>query len=83
MVTFTRGETGKTVSLSNAGEGEISWRAETRHPWIVVSPAAGTLTGTATLHIRVNRELAPTGPQQGSVSITSNAGTATLTIVSE
>lgn len=82
-LTFARGETVKTVTISNEGSGEFSWRATPQQAWIIVSPSAGTVSGEGSLQVRVNRELASQGSQRGAVTISSEAGTITLTVAME
>ena len=39
----------KTLSVSNAGGGTLSWTATKSAPWLSVSPAGGTNSGTITV----------------------------------
>jgi hypothetical protein len=83
-LTFARNETTKTVTLTNAGAGQIRWSAEPQQVWIVVSPQAGTVGGTSIdLQVFVDPKLHGPGPQTGSITITSNAGNAVISITSE
>ena len=40
----------QTLSISNTGDGTLSWTASDNAPWLTVSPASGTGDGAVTLH---------------------------------
>lgn len=82
-VTFANDESVKTVVLRNEGEGQITWRVTPQQSWLVVSPGGGTLTGNATVQIRVNRELVGRGQRSGSLLIDSTAGTVIISVTLE
>jgi hypothetical protein len=79
-VDFAKGETVKTVTISNAGEGQFSWRATPQQVWILVTPSGGTVSSNATLQIRVDRELAGLGSRSGAITVSSDAGSVVITV---
>lgn len=51
-----------------------------QQPWIVVAPSGGTLTDSANIQVWVNRELVGRGERTGSVLVSSDVGTVTISV---
>jgi hypothetical protein len=48
--------TTKTISLSNAGGGQVFWRAGSDSTWLTISPEDGSFSGSAIITLTVNRD---------------------------
>ncbi|RJQ64975.1 MAG: hypothetical protein C4530_01370 [Desulfobacteraceae bacterium] len=71
-LSFTIAEGGGNipVTLSNLGEGAMSWTASVDQNWLTVSPAAGTVSsGPASLNIAVDSAGLSSGNYSGTVTI--------------
>ena len=71
----------ETMTLTNAGGGQVVWSAQSSVPWLTLNPASGTFAGSAVLTLTVNR--AHLAPQSylGQVILTQQGGaTQTLAI---
>jgi hypothetical protein len=79
-LTYAKGEAVKTVAITNSGEGQFTWRATPQQAWILVSPAAGSVSGPGSMQVRVDRELAGQGNKTGAIRITSDAGTSVINV---
>jgi YbbR domain-containing protein len=44
---------GKTFTISNTGTGTLSWTASDNTPWLALSPASGTNTGTVNASVNL------------------------------
>ena len=66
----------KTISLINAGGGQISWQTTTTQPWLLLSPKSGTFSSgqDAQVTIAVDRTNLQPGTYTAQVIFTSNAG---------
>lgn len=82
-LTFVGNERMKTVTLQNAGSGQIMWRATPQQAWILVSPSGGTLADSAILQIWIDREVAERGRHTGTATVSSDAGTVVITVTIE
>lgn len=50
----------KTIMLTNAGSGQIDWRAVSDSAWLTINPKSGTFSGSTVATLTVNRtNLAP------------------------
>ena len=83
---FGAGEPGKvsqkTITLTNAGGGQLTWRASSDQNWLTVNPNKGTFYGKEAVELIVNRSTRP-GTYSGHVIFTQQAdqsavGTITL-----
>ncbi len=54
----------KTLSVTNSGNGSMSWNASDNQPWLTVSPASGTNSGSISIQPNL------TGLSQGTYSAT-------------
>ena len=70
----------KTIALTNAGGGQISWQGSSDQPWLQLSPQSGSFINAAQVTIAVNRSNLQAGPYSGTIHVTSNAGEATIPI---
>ena len=71
----------ETMTLTNAGGGQVVWSAQSSVPWLMLNPASGTFAGSAVITLTVNR--AHLAPQSylGRVIFTQQGGaTQTLAI---
>lgn len=64
----------KTLTISNPGTADLSWRAEAGAKWLAVAPAKGTLQPGESIDLTVtaDRSAKPAGTYSGSVTITSD-----------
>jgi len=70
------------VTLSNTGEGQISWQASSDQPWLQTSPGSGMFIGEQSSQVMiaaVRANLQP-GSYSGHVTFSSNAGNSMLTV---
>ena len=78
---FGETESQKTFSIANSGGMTLTWNLTDDQEWITVSPTSGTTsTETDQLTVTVNRGGLTPGPYNGTITITSNGGDATLTV---
>ena len=62
------------LALHNSGGGNISWTASSNEPWLMVSPAMGTFSGSQTILVAVERKNLKPGDYKGTLTILSNIG---------
>lgn len=78
---FGTGDTQKTFTITNSGGGTLEWSISESEAWLTVAPANGTTTSeTDQITVTVDRENLPVGPQQSTISVTSTASNATVTV---
>jgi Viral BACON domain len=72
----------KMLTLTDAGGGEITWRATTTRSWLMLSPTGGTFASGQAIHVMLaaTRANLRSGSYSGQVIFTSNAGQATLPV---
>ncbi len=68
----------QTVSISNTGRGTLNWNVTDNAPWLSVSPATGTQTGT--LLVSINSAGLAAGTYNAVMAVNGNAGNAPRTI---
>ncbi|MBC8551242.1 MAG: DNRLRE domain-containing protein [Candidatus Marinimicrobia bacterium] len=70
-----------TLSISNGGDGSLSWDLSDDKSWIALAPTSGTTTTEIDqVNVTLNRlELEP-GDYSGLISITSNGGSESATV---
>jgi hypothetical protein len=67
----------QTVSISNTGDGTLSWSASDNAPWLTLSPASGTGNGAVTLAVSTGTLTA--GSYSGAVTM-SATGASSVTV---
>ena len=77
-LTFVLNATHRTFQISNSGTGELTWTVKALQPWISVSPASGSQSGTVTVIIA--RSEISAGDHDGTIRIESNAGTENVSV---
>ncbi|NOX72039.1 MAG: hypothetical protein GXO64_05100 [Candidatus Micrarchaeota archaeon] len=71
----------KTLSISNAGTGKLTWTASDNRQWILIQPQRGfTTTETDTVTVTVTTSGLSTGEHTGNVTVTSNGGSEEIPI---
>jgi len=71
-------------NIDNSGGGTLNWNITNDQDWIIVEPTLGSDEGNkSTIAVVVSREGLPLGDYQGEISISSNGGSATVTILME
>lgn len=72
----------QTVTLTNTGGGQISWQATATQPWLQISPAKGEFASGQRLQVAIaaDRSTLNTGPYNGSILFSSNAGKNSLAV---
>lgn len=70
--------------IYNDGEGVLNWEITDNQNWITVSPTSGSDDGDrSTITVTVDRGSLSVGSYQGTISITSNGGSATVSVQME
>ena len=78
---FGTTSTSKTFTIQNCGAETLTWEISTDQPWIGVSADSGlTTTETDTITVTVSRMGLNSGPHSGTISVTSNGGTESISI---
>ncbi|HEX6481837.1 MAG TPA: hypothetical protein VF043_23595 [Ktedonobacteraceae bacterium] len=69
-----------TVTLANAGGGQISWRSATTQPWLLLSPNNGTFATGQNMQVTIagDRSNLKQGTYSADVIFSSDAGQMTL-----
>ncbi len=79
---FGADQTSKTFDITNTGPGTLTWSISDNQSWITVSPTSGsTTTGTDQITVTVNRSGVAAGSHSGTVTISSNGGTKTVSVL--
>ena len=70
----TRGQpapAGQTLTISNTGGGTLAWGASPSAPWLVLSPATGSVIGgqSGTAQVTVDQAALPHGTFNGTIQI--------------
>jgi hypothetical protein len=70
------------ITISNAGGGQITWRATATQRWLLVTPASGTFSNGQHMQLVVasDRSNLGVGSYSASIIFTSNTGQATLSV---
>jgi len=77
-------ETVDYFSISNIGTGTLNWEITDNQDWITVDPTSGSDEGNrSTITVTVDREDLSVGSYQGEISITSDGGSATVSVQME
>src|SRR5205823_3602135 len=72
----------KTLTLTNAGGGQISWQAAPTQSWLLISPENGTFASgeSVQLTVAVDRSNLQPGAYAAQALFTSNVGQVTLSV---
>jgi hypothetical protein len=73
----------KTLGISNAGTGGMTWQARAPQEWISTTPDSGTVAGgeaAIQVIVEVDRSQLSPGEHRGSVDVISTGGSATIPI---
>jgi hypothetical protein len=65
----------KTITLTNAGGGQIFWQAGSNSPWLTISPAGGTFSGSVITTLTVNRANLAPGDHTGYITFIQQGNT--------
>ncbi len=65
----------KTLALSNAGGGRVSWSARSDVAWLSLNPGSGSFAGNTIVTLTVNRANLPPEAYLGQIIFTQNQGT--------
>ena len=71
-------ETQKSFNISNSGCGTLTWNVSESLSWVSVSKTSGS--NNDTINVTVDRSGLDPGHHNGSISVTSNGGNATVTV---
>ncbi len=77
-MTFAPTESGKNLSIFNAGSGDLVWDVTTDQTWLSAAPMSGV--NNTNVMITVDRTGLPDGYYNGNVFITSNGGDGTVPV---
>jgi hypothetical protein len=74
--------TTQIVTLTNTGDGQISWQATVTQPWLLVSPKSGTLAFNQKMNVEVaaDRSTLKVGAYTAGLVFISSTGQATLPV---
>ena len=74
--------TTQIVTLTNTGDGQISWQAAVTQPWLLVSPKSGTLAFNQKMNVEVaaDRSTLKVGAYTAGLVFISSTGQATLPV---
>lgn len=84
LLNFDSTKTTLSCVISNPGTGRLDWSASNPHAdWLAINPVQGEVTGSPqTVDFTLNRADMPYGYQEFSVPISSNGGSANITLKS-
>lgn len=74
------GDTAGVFTVSNAGQGDLSWSMESEAAWLTFDPASGTTAGSAEVSFEVDRAALAGGPYEARVQVSSNGGDGAVTV---
>jgi len=79
-VTFEAGENYKSITINNAGGGDLTWEAQENpeEAWLSINPTSGQ-SGDL-LNVNINTSILNPGTTTGNIQITSNGGDRNLPI---
>lgn len=85
-LTLDMGETdlSEPFTIRNTGDGTLEWNLTEDVPWLTCSVNSGTVLGgndSDTVNVTVDRSALAGGEHSGDIAITSNGGSATVTVV--
>jgi hypothetical protein len=81
VIEFKVGENAKKITLKNTGNaGSIKWNATPSSNWMILSKSSGEFSSEDSITIFVNRAGLSDGVYQGSIKISSNAGSDSVQI---
>ncbi|MFA6469257.1 MAG: carboxypeptidase regulatory-like domain-containing protein [Bacteroidota bacterium] len=83
VVDFDIADNYKTFTITNKNKiGTVTWQISKDQPWIMVSPSSGTVTTeTKIISLSVNRDSVFFGNYSGTITISSDAGIKTISIL--
>ncbi len=67
--TFTQQTQGQTVRILQTGAGAVTWTATPSHPWITVSPAAGSGSAALTVGVTFSGGVPVSGAASGTIAL--------------
>ena len=72
----------KTITLTDAGGGQISWQSTSTQPWLLLSPKSGTFSSGQSVQVTVaaDRSNLRPGSYNAQLIFQSNAGQVTLPV---
>lgn len=68
----------KTVTLSNGGNGQLTWQADSDAQWIILTPSQGSFTQSTDVQIEVQRGSLGAGHYTGTVTFKQTDGGSVL-----
>lgn len=78
---FGSSTTSGTFSITNTGGGTLTWNIADDQTWLGCSPSSGsTTTGISTITVTVSRINLAANTYTGTITITSNGGTKTISV---
>lgn len=82
---FGMNKNSMVFNVQNSSENALNWSVVTDKPWINVSPVNGTSTASnsSTIIVDIQRRTLSVGSHNGTIRISSNAGTKTVAILVE
>ncbi|MDQ2888542.1 MAG: hypothetical protein M3Y39_20980 [Chloroflexota bacterium] len=73
--------TDQTISLVNAGGGQINWQASSDQTWLSVSPGSGTFSGREVVRVKVNRSSLAPQTYSGHITFTPGDSNAASSVI--
>jgi len=78
---FSASSTSIPFTISNSGEGTLDWAVSENATWITVNPTSGSITSNqSSVTVSVDRSGLSAGDYSESISVSSNGGSATITV---
>jgi len=78
---FSASSTSIPFTISNSGEGTLDWTVSENATWISVNPTSGSITSNqSSVTVSVDRSGLSAGDYSESISVSSNGGSATITV---
>lgn len=78
---FSASSTSIPFTISNSGEGTLDWTVSENSNWISVNPTSGSITSNqSSVTVSVDRSGLSAGVYSESISVSSNGGSATITV---
>jgi len=80
-IDFGTNLTSLSFTIQNTGTGKLSWNASSAQSWISITPTSDTsVSGIDNVKITVNRSGLPPTNYTGAISVTSNAGSQSVSV---
>ena len=80
QIEIAPGDTAGAFTVSNAGQGDMSWSVESEADWLTFDPSSGTTTSSEPVSVEVDRAAVTGGTYEATAQVSSNGGSAAITV---